>query len=194
MGVAGQERYEQLSREHRWEVAERYNIAADVCDRHPADALAMVHERHDGLVRELHWGELQSLSNQAAHLLAELGVERGDRVAVVLPPTPEAAPVFFATWKLGAILLSMSVLYGDEGIAHRLRDSEPRLLVTDAANAPRFSGPPVPRLLVMDAATLAGESDRFQTLDTSADDPAQLYYTSGTTGLAKGIVHAHRYR
>jgi acetyl-CoA synthetase len=193
MGAAGQERYEQLSREHRWEVPERYNIAADVCDRHPADALAMVHERHDGLVRELHWGELQSLSNQAANLLAELGVERGDRVAVVLPATPEAAAVFFATWKLGAILLSMSVLYGDEGIAHRLRDSEPKVLVTDAANAPRFNGPHIPRLLVMDTATLAGESDRFQTLDTSADDPAQLYYTSGTTGLAKGIVHGHRY-
>jgi acetyl-CoA synthetase len=193
MGATGQARYEQLSREHRWEVPERYNIAADVCDRHPADALAMVHERHDGLVRELHWGELQSLSNQAANLLAELGVERGDRVAVVLPATPEAAAVFFATWKLGAILLSMSVLYGDEGIAHRLRDSEPKVLVTDAANAPRFNGPHIPRLLVIDPATLAGESDRFQTLDTSADDPAQLYYTSGTTGLAKGIVHGHRY-
>ena len=49
------------------------------------------------------------------------GVARGDRVAVVLPPTPETAAVFFGTWKLGAILLSMSVLYGDEGIRHRLR-------------------------------------------------------------------------
>src|SRR3979490_2864252 len=105
MAGAGDARYEQLLREHRWEVPERYNIAADVCDRHPADALAMVHEHHDGLVRELHWGELQSLANRAANLLAEVGVERGDRVAVVLPATPEAAAVFFATWKLGAILL-----------------------------------------------------------------------------------------
>jgi acetyl-CoA synthetase len=191
--VAGGERYEQARREHRWEVPERYNIAADVCDSRPADALAMVHERHDGHVRELHWGELQALGNQAANLLAGLGIERGDRVAVVLPPTPEAAAVFFATWKLGAILLSMSVLYGDEGIAHRLRDSEPKVLVTDARNAPRFDGAPVQRVLVLDGDTLGGESDRFQTLDTAADDPAQLYYTSGTTGLAKGIVHAHRY-
>jgi acetyl-CoA synthetase len=193
MTVGGQERYEQLRREHRWEVPERYNIAADVCDRHPADALAMVHERHDGVVRECHWGELQALSNQAANLLSALGVQRGDRVAVVLPPTPEAAAVFFATWKLGAILLSMSVLYGDEGIAHRLRDSEPKVLVTDAANASRFSAVDAPRVVILDPGTLGSESDRFQTLDTAADDPAQLYYTSGTTGLAKGIVHAHRY-
>ena len=193
MAAGGQERYEQLAREHRWEEPERYNIAADVCDSHPADALAMIHERHDGVVRELHWGELQALANQAANLLAALGVERGDRVAVVLPATPEAAAVFFATWKLGAILLSMSVLYGDEGIAHRLRDSEPRVLVTDAENASRFTGPHVPTVLVLEAAALAAESERAETLDTAADDPAQLYYTSGTTGLAKGIVHAHRY-
>jgi acetyl-CoA synthetase len=193
MTASGQERYEQLRDEHRWEVPERYNIAADVCDSRPADALAMVHERHDGVVRECHWGELQALSNQAANMLAALGVERGDRVAVVLPPTPEAAAVFFATWKLGAILLSISVLYGDEGIAHRLRDSEPKVLVTDAANGSRFGGPEAPRVVILEPGTLSAESDRFPTVDTAADDPAQLYYTSGTTGLAKGIVHAHRY-
>jgi acetyl-CoA synthetase len=193
MPDGGLQRYEQLRREYRWEVPERYNIAADVCDRHPADALAMVHERHDGVVRECHWGELQALSNQAANVLAALGVERGERVAVVLPSTPEAAAVFFATWKLGAILLSMSVLYGDESIAHRLRDSQPTVLVTDAQNAARFTGVDATRVLILEPGTLSAESDRFQTLDTAADDPAQLYYTSGTTGLAKGIVHAHRY-
>ena len=51
------------------------------------------------------------------------GVERGDRVAIVLPATPETAAIFFGVWKLGAILLSMSVLYGDDSIRHRLADS-----------------------------------------------------------------------
>ena len=53
-------------------------------------------------------------------MLRAHGVERGDRVAMLLPPTPETAAAFFGTWKAGAILLSMSVLYGDEGIRHRL--------------------------------------------------------------------------
>ena len=193
MEETGSERYRRTCASHAWEVPERYNIAADVCDARPPGALAMVHEDPDGTVREVHWGELQSLANRAANLLAGLGVQSGDRVAVVLPPTPEAAAVFFATWKLGAILLSMSVLYGDEGIAHRLKDSEPRVLVTDAENAPRFEGSAVSRVLVLDPADLAKESDAFVTADTAAEDPAQLYYTSGTTGLAKGIVHAHRY-
>ena len=117
--------YEQACSEHTWSVPERYNIADDVCDKHPREKPAMVWERYDGASRELSWGELQDLSNRAAHMLRERGVERGDRVAVVLPPTPETAAVFFATWKLGAILLSMSVLYGDEGIRHRLEDSRP---------------------------------------------------------------------
>jgi acetyl-CoA synthetase len=184
--------YEQACAEHEWRVPTRYNIAADVCDKHDRDGLAMVHERYDGAVREVSWGELQDLANQAAHVLREAGVERGDRVAVVLPATPETAAVFFGVWKLGAILLSMSVLYGDEGIRHRLQDSDPAVLVTDRENAPRFADSGV-TVLVLDEGLLDGApTDQIET-DTAADDPAQLYYTSGTTGLAKGIVHAHRY-
>ena len=174
---------------------ERYNIAADVCDKHPRDKAAMVWERYDGEQRELDWGELQDLANQAAHLLHEHGVSKGDRVAVVLPPTPETAAVFFGAWKLGAILLSMSVLYGDDAIRHRLGDANPKLLITDAANAGRFDASMVNEILRLDqgGGLLAGLPTDPICEDTSADDPAQLYYTSGTTGMAKGIVHAHRY-
>ncbi len=180
--------YESVCVAHSWEVPERYNIAADVCDKHPREKLAMIWESFDGAYREVTWGELQDLANKTAHILAARGVEKGDRVAVVLPPTPEAAAVFFAVWKLGAILLSMSVLYGEDGIRHRLSDSSARLLVTDAANAPRFDAP-----YVLDAETLSAATTDPVLGNTAADDPAQLYYTSGTTGLAKGIVHAHRY-
>ena len=67
------------------------------------------------------------------------------------------------------------------------------MLVTDAENAERMPGDLVDEMLVLDDDLLAGADDRFDTVDTAADDPAQLYYTSGTTGLAKGILHAHRY-
>jgi acetyl-CoA synthetase len=185
--------YEQVCAEHRWRVPERYNIVTDVCDKHPPDRLAMVWERFDGARRDVLWGELQELAGRAANVLAAHGVGRGDRVAVVLPPTAETAAVFFGTWKLGGVLLAMSVLYGDDGIRHRLTDSGASVVVTDAANAPRFEQAPVREVLVLDDELLAGADPRFDTVDTAADDPAQLYYTSGTTGLAKGIVHAHRY-
>ena len=184
--------YEELCAGHRWDVPGAYNIASDVCEKHPRDKLAMVWESFDGSYRELAWGELQDLANQAAHVLREHGIERGDRVAVVLPATPQAAAIFFGVWKLGAILLSMSVLYGDDSIRHRLSDSGAKLLVTDPANAKRFDSFGT-QVLALDVDGLAGASAELVSCVTSADDPAQLYYTSGTTGLAKGIVHAHRY-
>ncbi len=182
--------YEEIVAAHRWRVPERYNIATDVCARHPRGKLAMVHEDPAGRVREVVWGELQDRSAQIAHLLAAHGVEPGDRVGVTLPATVDAAATFLAVYRSGAILLSMSVLYGDEAIRHRLEDSGAKLLVTDAAHADRFAALGAPVLLLDEA---AAQPTDFATVDTRADDPAQLYYTSGTTGLAKGILHAHRY-
>ena len=125
-------------------------------------------------------------------MLREHGVEKGDRVAMLLPPTPETAALFFATFKCGAILLSMSVLYGDDGIRHRVSDSGAKLLVTDSANADRVDPALVEHVLLIEDLPADGD-EAFDAEDTLAEDPAQLYYSSGTTGLAKGILHAHRY-
>src|SRR5919108_665413 len=195
--------YEDMCAAHSWDVPERYNIATDVCDKHEPDRLAMVWEDWRGNERRVTFGELQELSNRFANVLEGLGIEREDRVATLLPSLPETAAVFLGTYKRGAILLSMSVLYGDEGIEHRLRDSGAKALVTDAQNRHRVPDGLVERVLVMGGAQEAGDidfeeamqkaSDRYETADTSAEDPAQLYYSSGTTGRAKGILHAHRY-
>ncbi len=185
--------YEQACAEHGWDVPQRYNIAADVCDRHPRDKPAMVHEDFHGAVRRLSWGELQDASNRFANVLVAHGVEPGDRVAMLLPATPETAAAFFGTWKAGGILLAMSVLYGDEGIRHRLTDAQAKVLVTNQANADRIERSLVEQLLILDDELLSRGSTAFTCADTAADDPAQLYYSSGTTGLAKGILHAHRY-
>ncbi len=198
--------YEEMCAAHEWRVPERYNIAFDVCDKHPREKRAMVWEDWRGNEREVSFGELQDLSSSFANVLEANGIEREDRVATLLPSLPETAAVFIGTYKRGAILLSMSVLYGDEGIVHRLRDSGARAVVTDTANRHRIPDGLVEVILVIDGEEGEGQagdidlmtavdeaSDSYEPVDTAADDPAQLYYSSGTTGLAKGILHAHRY-
>jgi acetyl-CoA synthetase len=187
--------YDEMVARHRWEVPQRYNIAADVCDKHDRDRLAMVWEDWEGTERRVSFGELQDASKRFANVLAAHGVEREDRVATLLPSLPETAAAFLAAYRSGAILLSLSVLYGDEGIRHRLEDSSPRVLITDEANRARIPDGLVGEVLTLEGleAELAEASADFETVDTAADDPAQLYYSSGTTGKAKGILHAHRY-
>ena len=198
--------YEEMCAAHEWDVPERYNIAVDVCDKHPREKRAMVWEDFRGNEREVSFGELQDLSNSFANALEAQGVEREDRVATLLPSLPETAAVFLGTYKRGAILLSMSVLYGDDGILHRLRDSGAKAIVTDTANRHRIPDDLGEVIFVIDGdegerregdvdlmAALDEASNDYEVADTAADDPAQLYYTSGTSGLAKGILHAHRY-
>src|SRR5215218_10939089 len=180
--------YEEMRATHRWEIPDRYNIARDVCDKHPRDKLAMIWEDWRGTERRVSWGELQDLSSRFANALEAHGTERGDRVATLLPSLPETAAVFLGTYKAGAILLSMSVLYGDQGIEHRLRDSGAKALVTDSANRARIPEGLAEVVLVMDsgegergsgdvdfAEAMARASDRYEPAATSPDDPAQLY-------------------
>jgi acetyl-CoA synthetase len=193
--------YTEMRRSFRWEVPERYNIATDVLDKHDPSRTAMLWEDWQGNERVLTFGDMQSLANRAANVLRSLGVGEGDRVAVMLPSLPETAATFLAAYKVGAILLSLSILYGDDAIAHRLRDAGAKVVVTDAANRARIDRvrdelPDLEHVLVLEedyARALESASDRFETLDLEADAPAQLYYSSGTTGQAKGILHAHRY-
>src|ERR671914_1643763 len=160
--------YEELCRRHSWEVPERYNIAGDVSDKHERDRLAMVWEDWRGNQRRVSFGELQDLSAKFANVLEQHGVDRGDRVATLLPSLPETAAVFIGTYKRGAILLSLSVLYGDEGIEHRLRDSQATAVVTDAANRDRIPDGLAETVLVLDGGLLdemADASTSFETAD-----------------------------
>jgi acetyl-CoA synthetase len=120
---------------------------------------------------------------------------------------PETAAAFLGVYKAGGVLLSMSQLYGADMVAYRLADSGARFVLVDAPH--RHLVPDgAATVLVLELPGEPGEhragdldllaelarasTDRI-TVDTAADDPAHLYYSSGTTGPPKGILHAHRY-
>nr|NIS37462.1 acyl-CoA synthetase [Actinomycetota bacterium]NIU71876.1 acyl-CoA synthetase [Actinomycetota bacterium]NIW33820.1 AMP-binding protein [Actinomycetota bacterium]NIX25920.1 AMP-binding protein [Actinomycetota bacterium] len=119
------EDYEALLEDFEWAVPEQFNTATYVCDRWAQDAPDRVAVRAAGReddLAELTYGGLDRRASQLANHLAERGVGPGDRVAVNAPQKPEAVIGMVATWKLGGVVVPLSVLFGREGLAYRLRD------------------------------------------------------------------------
>ncbi|MBM3524100.1 MAG: AMP-binding protein, partial [Alphaproteobacteria bacterium] len=200
--------YDTLRREFVWPIPVRFNIGADTVERQPPEALAMIVEHADGRVERRDFRSFDRDSSRLANALVALGVERGERVAVLLGQAPETAIAHVAAYRLGAIAVPLFVLFAEEALRFRLSDSGATTLVTDQANWPKIAAirdtlPTLRHVLVVDgagidgtldfAATLARASDDFATVDTGAEDPAIIIYTSGTTGPPKGALHAHRF-
>jgi acetyl-CoA synthetase len=200
--------YQQLYNSFRWNIPARYNIAADVCDRHAVDAskVALIGEAADGKVWQLTFRDVQRKANQLANLLVSIGLAKGDRVMLLLGQDPWTAIGHIACWKGGFVSVPVSVLFAADAVAYRLNHVNARIVITDAANletaarACEQATEPV-RLYVIDGHEPEAESlldaiesarDIFTNVDTAAEDPAFLNFTSGTTGNPKGALQAHR--
>lgn len=192
--------YAQLRDQFVWSIPTHYNIGWDVCDkwaRSDPDRVALILDEEN---RSVNFGELRSLSNRLANLLAARGVEPGDRVGVLLPQQLETAVSHIAALKLGAITIPLFTLFGEEALSHRLSDAEAKVVITNdegaAKLAPMAGGlSSLTAVLNIDddlSEAMSQESDGFRPLDTSSEDPAILIYTSGTTGKPKGALHAQR--
>ncbi len=192
--------YEELLAGHRWRIPERFNIAAAIrrhADGRRRPALTELHE--SGESRVTSFDDLMGLVATLAGSMTQLGVERGDRVAVFLPQCRENALAHLAAFWLGAISVPLSPLFRANALRHRLADSGAQLLFTDRELAAHVAEvrDELPELRVV----IVIESELEEMLegapaapcDTAADDPAMLIYTSGTTGLPRGALHAHRF-
>ncbi len=194
--------YETLTREFQWAVPDRYNIAVAACrfaKSHP-DRVAMYCENDTGKPTQFTFGQLEAMSNQLANTLCALGVKPGDRVGIVLPQRFEAGVAHMAIYKLGAIALPLSVMFGDDAVSYRLADSSATVVIADTPRCELINDlkPALPSLMhVLNCddelpSLLAKAKETFQPVATLADDPAFLIYTSGTTGPPKGALGAHR--
>ena len=201
--------YDRIYAGFRWNLPERYNIGVDVCDRWAAmdpSRIALFDVSADGQVVPIDFRHLRALSNRFAQTLIRHGVQRGDRVAILLPQSLEVAAAHIGIYKMGGVALPLAVLFGADALAYRLQNAGASVLLTDAAGlmklAPLRAQLPDLRLLISidgpDSGALgwhealARESEDYQPVDTTPDDPALMIYTSGTTGQPKGALHGHR--
>lgn len=201
--------YEEICKKFVWDIPEYFNIADAVCDRWADDAarIAITHEDAHGSIRDYRFGEIRDYANQLANLLGELGLVRGDRLMVMLTQSPECAISHIACFKSGIVSCLASVLFGPDAIQHRLNGSGARVCITSKANLQtvlsiRKSCPALEHIIVVDDETNAGivpfwsslkqQSPQFSNVKTKAEETAWISYTSGTTGLPKGVLMPHR--
>ncbi len=192
----------------RWDIPARLNMAVVCCDRW-ADGSgreALIYKRRDGGVDRYSFDDLKRQSNQLANALVASGIQRGDRVGILLGQSPETALTHLAVYKLGGIAVPLFTLFGVEAIEHRLTDCGMKAVVTDSKGLAtlheiRDRVPSLETVYLVDDHSddtvnlhdaMAGQPEDFAVVDTDAEDPALIIYTSGTTGKPKGALHAHR--
>ena len=204
------DRHAALHAGFRWQVPEHFNIAEVCCARWARaqpDAIAIRYEHENGRRAFLTYGEMQRDADRLSHALAGLGVQRGDRVAIVMPQRFETAVANIAVLQLGAVAMPLSMLFGPEALEYRLGHSEAAVAIVDESaianlRAARAACPGLKHVVAVGGAAgqgdvdwadaLAGEAAPFAPVATRADDAAVLIYTSGTTGPPKGALLPHR--
>jgi len=194
----------------RWHVPPHFNIGHACSARwashsHSANRTAVITHRADAPPLTHSFAQLQAAAHAMSHVLAQQGVQAGDRVAVVLPQRFETVVAYMAIWQMGAVVMPLSQLFGPEALQYRLQDSEAVLAVVDAVSSAtvadlKSSCPALRCCIGMDA----GSGDMsFDGQDLAAiqewpmypclaHDPAVLIYTSGTTGPPKGALIPHQ--
>ena len=199
--------FEKIRSEFEWNIPDRFNMAWGVCDKHRGldSSPALFYERLDGVLETYTFGDLRSLSNRLANGLAAIGINRGDRVGIVLPQRIETGVAHIAIHKNGAVSLPLSTLFGPEAIEYRLRDSGAKAVITLGRHVEMIQDmkcqlPDLETVISCDGtggdadlwSMIADGADSFDCVNTLCDDPALLIYTSGTTGPPKGALIAHR--
>ncbi|MDX3898939.1 MAG: AMP-binding protein [Sphingobium sp.] len=161
------------------------NIAHECVDRHAhgdgRTAISIAYA--DGNIHSLSFDELARASGRFANRLAEAGVAQGDRVAVMLDPSPAFYIALFGTLKAGASVVPLFTLFGPDAIAARMEDSRARLLITSPAKAADVGSFEGCAIWSVDDAFLS-ELELYPadfTVNTAGTDVAVFQYTSGTT-------------
>jgi acetyl-CoA synthetase len=205
------EGYEELCDSFEWDVPEKFNVASYICDRwaHHAPDRTALHIKNDPRGKgQYTFGELHAAANRLANYFQSEGIERGDRIGVNVPQKAEAVIAHLAAWKMGAVTVPLSTLFGPDGLRYRLDDSGATACLVDDSTIDVY------RSVADDLDTLdtvitvgdveqedgeldfwgaiEGHAETFETVTTAADDDLTIFYTSGTTGNPKGVRHAHR--
>ncbi|MCA1454450.1 AMP-binding protein [Bradyrhizobium sp. BRP22] len=198
------EGYQALCANFRWQVPEAFNFGADIIDRRAReqDGPALIWENAAGETRRYSYSDLSLMSNRLANVLRANGVEKGDRVIIMLPRLPEWFIALIAAMKIGAVPIPCIEMLTARDIEYRVTNAEAKAAICRPEQTAKFASVeqaiPVRIALGQTSAWLDWNSEVARASETTepaivrAEDPAIMYYTSGSTGHPKAVVHAAR--
>ncbi|MCK9813757.1 AMP-binding protein [Pseudomonas sp. MAFF 302046] len=180
------------------------NACVECCDRHALPGrIALFWEGRDGSSATYTFSELQDKAARFANFLLAQGVQKGDKVAGLLPRNVELLITVLATWRIGAVYQPLFTAFGPKAIEHRLGSSGAKVVVSDAVNRPKLNevadcpiivtvggakGQGIVRGDFSFWAELANHSNDCEPVLLSGEDPFLLMFTSGTTGPSKALA------
>nr|WP_263326592.1 AMP-binding protein [Neobacillus sp. Marseille-Q6967] len=196
--------WEKVLKTFDWDVHEKFNMGHECCDRWADDPnrIAVYWEDEAGNTDVWTYKRLKEQSNRMANALRSLGVQKGDRVAGLLGKDMELIITVLAAWKIGAVYVPMFTAFGPEAIRYRLEDAGCKVLVTNQEQAQKIADLNISSTIILsDGLTEEGLtfwefiqsfSNNHETEATNVMDPCVFQYTSGSTGMPKGAVWAHK--
>ncbi len=211
-------RYRDFMSQYRLDVPEKYNFAYDFLDVRAAegpDDLALIHVDNDHARRELSFGYFRRQSMKLASALAAKGVKKGDRVMLILYRRLEYWVTMLALSRIGALPIPSPSLLTAHDIEFRVNFAKVSCVICEDSLTARVEAAahkcPTLKLLVdipsgtghakapagwedFDALLESGAEDFPRTAETpGGDDPMCIFFSSGTTGMPKMVLHAHTY-
>lgn len=197
-----------------WDAREQLNFAHETVGKHSGEMRereALIWRSVEGDEERYTFGEMDDASSQVANVLTGAGIEKGDRVFTYMPRIPEHYFSILGILKTGCVYGSINSRYGVDATEYRLSDSRASVVVTvpeyrDLIASATEDLDTVKKVIVVDRhdegvdeddidllERMEDTSTEFDTVQTAPDDPALHYYTSGTTGPAKGVIHGHKF-
>lgn len=200
--------YEAERRSFHLDVPAQFNFASDVMGKWASDPnkLAMLWIGQDGEERHITFAQFFERSSRAANAFVELGIQKGDRVLVMLPRIPEWWEATLGLMMMGAVPIPCTTLLTAKDLEFRAGVAEVQGIVTDDEGAQKFdqvrkSSPTIRHTILVSAHDLhdwtnfesivAAASPTYTGPKTSCDDPCLVYFTSGTVGYPKMVLHTH---